>query len=85
MRLTLIHDANGKISTVIARSASAGPAGRATMPAGERATEIDAPDITPHDNKKLADLLNDIVDNQVVDVKSAAPRLARKGDLPAKK
>ena len=83
MRLTLIHDSNGKISTVIAGS---GPAGRASLGAGERSTEVDAPEIKPDlDDKKLSELLNDIVDNQMVDVKSAAPRLAKKGALPAKK
>jgi hypothetical protein len=77
MRATVYYNADGSISSIIAGS---GPtSGKASMQSGVRAVEIDVPDIKPDiDSSELAKRINDIAQNQVIDVKSPAPRLAKK-------
>jgi hypothetical protein len=76
MRTTIYYNADGSINSIIAGDA---PSGKAQMQGGERSVEIDVPGITPDiEGNELAKRIMDIAQNQVVDVKSAAPRLAKK-------
>jgi hypothetical protein len=77
MRATIYYNADGSISSIIAGNGP--PLGKAKMQAGERSVEIDVPDVPPNiDSNELAKRIMDIAQNNIIDVKSVAPRLAKK-------
>lgn len=79
MRLTVIHDASGRVSAIVAQGPNGVPAGPAQLEAGDRITEIDVPEITSElaDDEVFA-RLSDLAENYIVDGAPTAPRLARK-------
>lgn len=77
MRATIYYNADGSINSIIAGDGP--PTGKAKMQAGERSVEIDVPDVPSNiDSNELAKRIMDIAQNNVIDVKSVAPRLANK-------
>lgn len=77
MRAMIYYNADGSINSIIAGDGP--PTGKAKMQAGERSVEIDVPDVPSNiDSNELAQRIMDIAQNNVVDVKSVAPRLSKK-------
>ncbi len=77
MRAMIYYNADGSINSIIAGDGP--PTGKANMQAGERSVEIDVPDVPSNiDSHELAERTMDIVQNNVIDVESVTPRLAKK-------
>ena len=86
MLVTVIHDANGRIGSVIVGSPGAGPAGSATMEPGERRTELEVAEITPGlDDQKMAERMGELIEHHMVDVQAAVPTLLKQTFQPTKK
>lgn len=85
MRVTLIHDSNGIISTIIAAEPDGPRAGLAVLPAGEQATHMDFPELSSGSPDKVAAHLMQMRDERLVDLKSGRLELVKKSDFPAKK
>ena len=79
MRLTIVHDSNGNIASVVAYPADAPPAYPRTT-AGLRVLEIDAPaNITSGlDPQSMHSRLIDLMQNYRIDAASAHGQLRRK-------
>jgi hypothetical protein len=77
MRLTIVHDGEGNITSLVAHSVEAPPAHVEAEPT-ERVTEVDYPDITEElDPQAIHERLADLVENYRVDVDRRA-NLSRK-------
>jgi hypothetical protein len=75
MRLSVVHDVAGSIAAVAASPPESGTMGLALAP-GQRATEIDMPELTAiADDAELAQRLAEIVETKRIEVE--APSVGR--------
>jgi hypothetical protein len=78
MRLVIIHDEHGAITSLAATSPDDPPI-RKALEAGEYATELEMPEISPDlGHEEIMRRLLTIADNYRVEDPSAAPRLTKK-------
>jgi hypothetical protein len=72
MRLTIVHDGEGNITSLVAHSVEAPPAHVEAKPT-ERVTQVDNPDLTDElDPQAIHERLADLVENYRVDIDSRA-------------
>ena len=77
MRLTLIHDIEGKIASVAASPPDSPVIYLETKP-GQQMTEIEAPELTPtHDVAQTRKHLTDLIDNHQVVIDSTKSKLTK--------
>ena len=77
MRLTIVHDGNGNITSLVASPADAPPAYLESK-ATEHVTQIDDPEITDDlEPQAIQERLSDLAENSRIDVDSKA-NLTRK-------
>lgn len=83
MRLTIIHDIQGNITSVAA-SPTGSPTAYMRLAPGQRAIEVEAKELTPDsDPKYIREFLADIVGNHQVAITTAEGKLTKRASLAA--
>jgi hypothetical protein len=83
MRLTIIHDVQGNIASVVA-SPPDSPVAYLEIKPGQRLTEVDAPDLTRNEDiEYVRKRLTDLVENHRVAIETTEGRLTKKPSVSA--
>lgn len=81
MHLTLIHDIQGNIASIVVSPPDSPVAYLETQP-GQQMTEIEMPDLTlDQDNDYIRERLWDLKENHIVVIENHEGRLAKKPDV----
>ena len=83
MRITVVHNARGDISALVASSPDAPPAQMQVRP-GQLVSEIDAPkDIAALDSSRIYEGLSDLAQNYRIEVRGTSALTPRADDADA--